>query len=111
MKPEDDKHPPDDMIQKIIDPITGRDITGESIQERLTELDVIAEEIIQRAMIACRKNPKNLIEIYKNAYWKIHQKLGMGSIGPATAAAGPLMNEKKEKLANILRIPKKNREG
>jgi len=30
--------------------------------------------------------------------------LGMGSIGPATAAAGPLMDSKKQKLAQLLDI-------
>ncbi len=47
-------------------------------------------------------------EVYQKAYWEIHNELGMGSIGPATAAAGPLMERKKKKLAKVLGIESKD---
>ncbi|MBN1801569.1 MAG: hypothetical protein JW891_08700 [Candidatus Lokiarchaeota archaeon] len=109
MNDNEEKIPQEDMIQRIIDPVTGRDITGESIRERLAELEIIAENIIERARMDSEQYHEKKIEIYKNYYWEIHQKLGMGSIGPATAAAGPLMAEKKEKLADLLEIPQDNR--
>jgi len=96
---------PDEMrTQRVIDPQTGRDITGEYIGQRLKELEIIADGIIERAVKDYRKDPEKKKEIYTKAYWEIHEKLGMGSIGPATAAAGPLMNEKKMKLAKSLDV-------
>ena len=51
---------------------------------------------------------KRRTKIIFKGEWQIHEKLGMGSIGPATAAAGPLMEEKKQKLAKILEIRSKD---
>ena len=99
----------DPLTQKVIDIETGRDITGEYIGKRLQELEIIADNIIALAEKKYRKNPQRKMEIYRNAHEEIHQKLGMGSIGPATAAAGPLMYEKKDALAKILSISEDER--
>ena len=69
---------------------------------------LLAEKIIQSALNEVRQDQTNKNKIYQKAYWKIHNKLGMGSIGPATAAAGPLMEKKKQKLAEVLEIPSRD---
>jgi len=99
----------DEIIQKRIDPITGRDITAEYISQRLTELEKIAVDIVNKAIEESKKNPEENYIIYKKYYWEIHQKLGVGSIGPATAAAGPLMYSKMDELANKLGVSKEER--
>ena len=96
------------MVQRVIDLETGKDITGEYINQRLEELDKIADMMIDKAFQDFRNNQGKKMEIYKETYWQIHEKLGMGSIGPATAAAGPLMEEKKLKLAEVLEIQSKD---
>ncbi|MFX1237868.1 MAG: hypothetical protein ACFFAS_05165 [Promethearchaeota archaeon] len=95
----------DHLIQKIVDLFTGKDITEGYIRERLKELSIIADQIIDFAIKEHNSKLAESFKIYQDAYWQIHQKLGMGSIGPATAAAGPLMNEKKKELARKLHIP------
>jgi hypothetical protein len=104
MKDRKDEITEDHMVQRVIDPDTGKDITGEYINQRLKELDKIADIIIDKASQDFRKNHNKKAEIYEESYWQIHEKLGMGSIGPATAAAGPLMDSKKQKLAQLLDI-------
>ena len=96
------------MVQRVIDPETGKDITGEYINQRLEELDNIADLMIDKAIQDFRKDHNKKLEIYNKVYWQIHEKLGMGSIGPATAAAGPLMEKKKQKLAKVLEIDSKD---
>jgi len=110
MKEKNNKVQDDSMVQKVVDLETGKDITGEYIGRRLKELEELADNIIIAAKNECMaKNPQETKEIYERIYWEIHQKLGMGSIGPATAAAGPLMYEKMEKLANELGIAEEER--
>jgi hypothetical protein len=104
MKDRKDEITEDHMVQRVIDPDTGKDITGEYINQRLKELDKIADIIIDKAFQDFRKNHNKKAEIYEESYWQIHEELGMGSIGPATAAAGPLMDSKKQKLAQLLDI-------
>jgi len=99
----------EEIIQKCIDLSTGRDITAEHISERLKELEKLASDIISKAIQDYHKNPENSKIIYEKYYWEIHQKLGVGSIGPATAAAGPLMYSKMDELANILKISMEQR--
>ncbi len=94
----------DETIQKCIDPVTGRDITAECISQRLTELEIIAVDIENKVIEEYTKNPNRKHIIFEVFYWEIHQKLGIGSIGPATAEAGPLMYSKKDELANKLGI-------
>ncbi len=99
----------DEMIQKCIDPITGRDITAEHIHQRLIELEKIAIDIVNKAIEEFMKNPDGKSVIYEKHYWELHQKLGVGSIGPATAAAGPLMYSKMDELVNKLGISEEER--
>ncbi|NHJ19585.1 MAG: hypothetical protein EAX91_01485 [Candidatus Lokiarchaeota archaeon] len=94
----------ENLTQHVIDPSTGKDITGEYINQRLKELDAVADKIIESALEEVRKDQTNKVRIYRKYYWEIHNNLGMGSIGPATAAAGPLMEKKKQKLAKLLHI-------
>ena len=108
MKEEDKRIKDDNLTQRVIDPNTGRDITGEYISQRLKELEIVAEKIIKAALRIIKQDQSNKKEVYEKAYWEIHNKLGMGSIGPATAAAGPLMEEKKHKLAQLLDIDAKD---
>ena len=100
----------ENLTQRIIDPSTGKDITGEYINQRLRELEKVADEIIQDALKKFQEHEANKVNIYQKAYWEIHKKLGMGSIGPATAAAAPLMEKKKIKLATLLEIDLNNQE-
>lgn len=104
MKEKDKNTIDESLVQRVIDPSTGRDITGEHIHQRLKELEIVADKIIISALKEFRQDKRNNKRIYQKAYWDIHDKLGMGSIGPATAAAGPLMEEKKQKLAELLEI-------
>jgi len=99
--PLDDDEVP---VQMVIDLETGRDITGEYISQRLVELEILADKIIQDAASDAEAHPENLRKIYETTYWEIHEKLGTGSIGPATAVASGLMTEKKEELAAVLGI-------
>ena len=48
-------------------------------------------------------------EFYEAAHGEIYKRLGVGSIGPATAAAGPLMREKMWELAEALGIDESDR--
>ncbi len=108
MKDKKKEIPDEHMVQRVIDLETGKDITGEYINQRLEELDKIADMMIDKALQDFRNNQGKKMEIYQEMYWQIHEKLGMGSIGPATAAAGPLMDEKKHKLAKVLEIQSKD---
>ena len=104
MKEREEKITDEHMVQRVIDLDTGKDITGEYVNQRLKELEKIADLIIDKALQDFRKDHNKKAEIYEQSYWQIHEKLGMGSIGPATAAAGPLMDSKKQKLAQLLDI-------
>ena len=108
MKDKEEKNTNEHMVQRVIDLDTGKDITGEYINQKLKELDKAADIIIDKAFQDVRKDNNKKSKIYEEAYWQIHEKLGMGSIGPATAAAGPLMERKKQKLAEILEIRSKD---
>lgn len=108
MKEKDKMIIDESLTQRVIDPNTGRDITGEHINQRLKELEIVAEKIIQSALKEFKQDQSSKKKIYQKAYWEIHNKLGMGSIGPATAAAGPLMEKKKHKLAIVLEIHSKD---
>ncbi|NVM18799.1 MAG: hypothetical protein HWN80_13875 [Candidatus Lokiarchaeota archaeon] len=98
MKEKDKTIIDESLTQRVIDPNTGRDITGEFINQRLIELESVAEKIIQTALKEFKQDQSNRKKVYEKAYWKIHSELGTGSIGPATAAAGPLMEKKKTEI-------------
>ena len=110
MKEEKSQFPrEEEMIQKCIDPITGKDITAEHIHQKLIELEKVANDIISSAIEEYKKKLSQKQLIYEKYYWDILKKLGVGSIGPATAAAGPLMYSKMAELANKLGISKEER--
>ena len=109
MAPKKERIPNELRTQRVIDPQTGRDITGEYIARRLKELERIADEIVNIALDESTIHPSKKKEIYEKAYWEIQEKLGMGSIGPTTAAAAPLMDKKKIKLAEALGVDKEDR--
>jgi hypothetical protein len=108
--PDDERRePPNDVIQMVIDPETGRDITSEHISKRLEELELVADGIIRRALEEAEAAPGRLREIYEAAHREIYERLGVGSIGPATAAAGPLLMDKQWELAEALGIEESER--
>ena len=71
------------------------------IEDRLKELELIADELIQFALWRWEKNPKEKDDILKETEEYLNQRIGQGSIGPATAAAAPLLIEKVKKLQQI----------
>jgi len=79
----------EDMVQKVIDLETGEDITARYISKRLVELEKLANTIIDRAMEELTRDPANRDEIYERYKSEMHERIGVGSIGPATAAAVP----------------------
>ena len=99
----------EEPVQRVIDLKTGRDITGEYITQRLGELEILADKLIQNAAKDVEAAPENCRRIYEDTYWEIHERLGSGSIGPATAIASGLMEEKKEELADALGVKKEER--
>ncbi|GAH45660.1 unnamed protein product, partial [marine sediment metagenome] len=85
MNEKDKEFLDESLIQRVIDLKTGRDITGEYINQKLKELEIVAEKIIESALKEFKQDQSNKINTYHKAYQEIHDKLGMGSIGPATA--------------------------
>ena len=45
MKEKDKTIVNDSLTQRVIDPNTGRDITGENINQRLVELEIVVKKI------------------------------------------------------------------
>ncbi len=104
-----DERSPEVMVQRVIDLETGKDITAEYISQRLKELETLADSIIRRAKEDVEAAPGKRRKTYETANEEIHERLGMGSIGPATATAAPLMGEKKWELAEALGIDETER--
>ena len=98
----------EDMVQKVIDLETGEDITARYVSRRLRELEELADELIERAVEELAIDPTRRDEIYQRYESEMHERIGVGSIGPATAAAGPLLSAKKYELANRLGVPEDN---
>ncbi len=102
--PDNQSIPEEPLVQRVIDLKTGKDITQEYVSSRLKELEELADKLIYVAVASYRTDPGNKKAIYEQTYWELHEQLGMGSIGPATAAAGPLLEDKKRTLAHNLDI-------
>jgi len=98
----------EDMVQKVIDLDTGEDITGRYVSRRLRELEELADQLIEKAVEELALDPTRRDEIYQRYESEMHERIGVGSIGPATAAAGPLLGEKKRELATRLGVPEEN---
>ncbi len=98
----------EDMVQRVIDLKTGEDITAMYISRRLRELAELADELIKRAVEELNHDPASRDEIHERYESEMHERIGVGSIGPATAVAAPLLNEKKRELARKLGVPEEN---
>ena len=98
----------EDMIQRVIDLKTGEDITARYISRRLGELEELADKLIEKAVEELNSDPVSRDEIYERYESEMHERIGTGSIGPATAAAGPLLSAKKYELAQRLGVPEEN---
>ena len=98
----------EDMVQRIIDLETGEDITARHISKRLVELEELANTLIEKAVEELTRDPAGRDEIYERYESEMHERIGTGSIGPATAAAGPLLGAKKYELAQRLGVPEEN---
>ena len=72
--------------------------TSSYINDKLKELELVADELIKFAIWRWERNPKEKDTILKETEDWLNQRIGHGSIGPATAAAGPLLREKIEEL-------------
>ena len=66
---------------------------------RLQELSVLADSFIEKAESEYKLNRTARNKIFLKYNDLLFEKLGQGSIGPVTAAAGPLLNKKQEELA------------
>ncbi len=80
------------------------------MSRRLRELAELADEMIAKAVEELAIDPTRRDEIHERYESEMHERIGVGSIGPATAAAGPLLGEKKRELAIRLGVPEENRE-
>ena len=98
----------EDMVQRVIDLETGEDITARYVSRRLRELEILADELIERAVEELSRDPASRDEIHERYESEMHERIGVGSIGPATAAAAPLLGEKKLELARRLGVPEEN---
>ena len=105
MKDREEKITDEQMVQRVINLDTGKDITGEYINQRLKELEKIADLIIDKALQDFRKDHNKKAEIYEESYWQIHEKLGMGSIGPATALEEIMENIRNSISFFIILLP------
>ena len=72
--------------------------TSSYINDKLKELELVANELIKFAMWRWERNPNKKDNIFKETEEWLTQRIGHGSIGPATAAAEPLLREKLEEL-------------
>ncbi len=93
--------PPGDRapLQRVINPSTGQDITGQYISDGLQKLEDIGRKLIDTAQWLAERHPDWKEVIYEDFREWLHVVIGQGSLGPATAAAGPLLNQMQEELA------------
>ncbi len=85
--------------QRVVDANTGRDITGQYIREGLEKLEEIGHRLIETAQFLVKRHPDWKEQIYEDFRDWLHIVIGQGSLGPATAAAAPLMRSLQEELA------------
>ncbi len=90
--------------ERIVSDDGSGEATAAYVARRLRELAVEADDVIASAASAADRSPADLHEIYREAWWELHLRLGDGAIGPATAAAAPLLSEKQSVLATRLGI-------
>lgn len=95
----------EDMVQRVIDLDTGEDITARYVSRRLHELEELADEMIEKAVEELALDPTRRDEIHQRYESEMHERIGVGSIGPATAVAAGLLSNKKRELARRLGMP------
>ncbi len=98
----------EDMVQKVIDLDTGEDITAKYVTRRLGELEILADKLIASAVEELSRDPGKRDEIHERYESEMHERIGVGSIGPATAVAAGLLSEKKHELAVKLGVPEED---
>ncbi|MFX0186618.1 MAG: hypothetical protein ACFE8A_02660 [Candidatus Hodarchaeota archaeon] len=85
-------------VQKVQIINSKQNHTSSYIKDKLKELEFVADELIKFAMWRWEKTPNKKDKILKETEEWLTQRIGHGSIGPATAAAEPLLREKLEEL-------------
>ena len=73
------------------------------IEEKLDELALISDELIQFSYWLGKRNPQNYDILFKETEIYLTQRIGHGSIGPATAAAEPLLRKKLKELYSLFK--------
>ncbi len=86
-------------LQRVVDPGTGRDNTGQYIHEGLQKLEEIGRKLLDTAQWLAERHPDWKEKIYEDFQDWLHIVIGQGSLGPGTAAAGPLLSQMQEELA------------
>ncbi len=86
-------------LQRVINPETGRDITGQYIRDGLQKLEEIGHKLIETAQFLLERHPDWKEKIYEDFRDWLQIVIGQGSLGPATAATAPLMRSLQEELA------------
>ncbi|MFX1479184.1 MAG: hypothetical protein ACFFCI_13710 [Promethearchaeota archaeon] len=71
------------------------------IEEKLDELSFISDELIHFAYWLGKRNPLSNDKLLKETKINLTQRIGHGSIGPAIAAAEPLLHKKLKKLQSF----------
>lgn len=77
------------------------------IKDKLEELELIADELILYAIWLWERTPQNKNIILKEIEAYLTQRIGHGSIGPATSAAEPLLNNKLKELYSFFNMTNK----
>ncbi len=85
-------------LQKVVDAETGQDITGQYIREGLEKLKEIGHRLIETAQFLVERHPDWKENIYEDFRDWLQIVIGQGSLGPATAAAAPLLRSLQEEL-------------
>lgn len=73
------------------------------IEEKLDELSLISDELIHFVYWLGKRNPLSNDKLLKETEIYLTQRIGHGSIGPATAAAEPLLHKKLKKLQSFFK--------
>jgi hypothetical protein len=64
--------------QRIIDPSTGKDVTGEYVNQRLRELENVADDIIKDALKELQEHEADKVNIYQKNTVKSMKNLEWG---------------------------------
>ncbi|MGQ4875513.1 MAG: hypothetical protein ACTSVV_05670 [Promethearchaeota archaeon] len=81
--------------------INGKDLTAAYINDKLNELKITADAIIEFALWRWEQAPDRKENILNETKEWLNIKIGQCSIGPATSAAEPLLRESIKKLESL----------